>query len=383
MHRIVLALALCPLAAWLAFETRDAMAVTRRVERDGSGDYLTIPQALALAQAGDVILLGPGRYTERYAFQVGGEVLPTHAGVRVGGLTIRGIDRDAVVIGPEEPYPWGQGPVGIATLPSVSSLRVESLTLENNERAMDVYGQLAVEGCTFNGNRESIISSDPPLLEARDCLFTGSSDGLILFGLTEAKVARCTFERCGYAVYAVFGGTLYLESCDIRLGSVGVYASHTDAYVQGNTFVDVSNVATVGYGSVGTVYVSDNEFRGGQVQLEVGGNAQVVATRNRFEGSTWASVLIEVSGRPTIYGNDLLPATGYAAYARWFQTGPIHLDVRNNYWGVNSAAEISALIYDGYDDPTSPGYFDFEPFVTQPVPAETESWGQLKALYAN
>jgi hypothetical protein len=242
---------------------------------------------------------------------------------------------------------------------------------------------LVVEDCTFNGNRESIISSDPPLLQALDCLFTRSSDGVILFGLTEAMISRCTFERCGYAVYAVFGGTLNLENCTILLGSVGVYASHTDAHIQGNSFVDISNVATVGYGSVGTVYVSDNEFTGGQVQLEVGGNAQVVATRNRFAGSTWATVLVEVSGRPTIFGNDLLPASGYAAYARWFQTGPTHLDLRNNYWGVDSAAEISALIYDGYDDPTSPGYFDFEPFVTQAIPDATQSWGRLKALYAD
>ena len=52
-----------------------------------------------------------------------------------------------------------------------------------------------------------------------------------------------------------------------------------------------------------------------------------------------------------------------------------------NYWGTDDLAQISAWIWDGYDDPAIHGFVDFEPIADGPVSTELGTWGGVKALY--
>ena len=60
---------------------------------------------------------------------------------------------------------------------------------------------------------------------------------------------------------------------------------------------------------------------------------------------------------------------------------PVHLDLRNNYWGIASRDSIAALIWDGNDDSNIHAFVDFEPFSTTPLPTEKKSLGGVKGLY--
>ena len=52
-----------------------------------------------------------------------------------------------------------------------------------------------------------------------------------------------------------------------------------------------------------------------------------------------------------------------------------------NYWGTTDSAAIAALIQDHQDDPAIPCTVMDTPYVNGPVPAESLSWGDLKALF--
>lgn len=118
-----------------------AGAATWYVEKDGSGDFTTIQPAIDAAAAGDTILVGPGQYTETTDFQVDCCLnAPTHMGIHQRDLTIRGIDRDAVIIGPDV----ATTDMGIVMRPDVGTARIEDLTIQNLTEGVRVraYGHL-------------------------------------------------------------------------------------------------------------------------------------------------------------------------------------------------------------------------------------------------
>lgn len=76
--------------------------------------------------------------------------------------------------------------------------------------------------------------------------------------------------------------------------------------------------------------------------------------------------------------NDIVPSGPLVVRA---ERGRYILHRSDNYWGVETAAEISALILDGNDDSTVNAVVAFEPFSQATVPAPAASFGALKALY--
>jgi hypothetical protein len=79
--------------------------------------------------------------------------------------------------------------------------------------------------------------------------------------------------------------------------------------------------------------------------------------------------------------NDILPTHGHAVRADTYLTGNYQLDLTNNYWGVDTAAQIAARIWDSHDDPSIHATVLFEPFAVESVPTRTDSFGGLKALF--
>lgn len=81
--------------------------------------------------------------------------------------------------------------------------------------------------------------------------------------------------------------------------------------------------------------------------------------------------------------NDILKSLGPSVLINSFYSvaGPGPIDLRDNYWGTDSADSISAWIHDAQDDPNIAPTVLFEPFRTESVPVGEKSVGGLKALF--
>lgn len=65
-----------------------ALSDVLHVEKDGSGDYTVIQDALDSAAPGDSILVGPGRYAD---FRPGASTVDGGAATHVEGLTLENV----------------------------------------------------------------------------------------------------------------------------------------------------------------------------------------------------------------------------------------------------------------------------------------------------
>ena len=72
---------------------------------------------------------------------------------------------------------------------------------------------------------------------------------------------------------------------------------------------------------------------------------------------------------------EFIRTTGYYPF------GPYYLDFTLNYWGTTDPDEIAEWIYDGHDDPDVWMYVVYEPMADGPVPTESRSWSDVKALF--
>jgi len=77
-----------------------------RVEKDGSGDYAVIQDAVDASASGDTIMVGPGRYSEYTDHTYAGNLWHTYVHMVSGSLTLVGAGEGVTVIGPESPGAW-------------------------------------------------------------------------------------------------------------------------------------------------------------------------------------------------------------------------------------------------------------------------------------
>ena len=97
------------------------------VERDGSGDFTVIQEAVDAADDGDVIAIGPGRYTEYTEFWWG------NVYVNLDGsksLTFVGSGNEVTIIGPDV-YASGYTDYGFGSDHGEATYRIENLRIEN------------------------------------------------------------------------------------------------------------------------------------------------------------------------------------------------------------------------------------------------------------
>lgn len=366
---------------------RPASGTTLLVMRDGTGDYTTIQPAVDAASPGDTILVGPGRYTEHALFSPGLLASPdkdwpleTFVGVSVDSLTIRGVSREEVIIGPTvRSYP-AETLLGIVNLTASKALTIRDLQIENLLDGCYLYGKIQMDNCVVRRCDQGVVYWSKDGMNVFQCEFVSNFMGVATYsGATNPTVSECTFISNGYGADFIWTTNATVSGCTFTNDIVGVQFEQGTTGTINNCHIDSKN-GCIAIISPSAAIVTDNICTGHEWNC-AGLDGDVVATGNIFRGGDAATILLCTSP-VRINGNHILKGAGLAVKLRCSAGDPLQeFDLRNNYWGTTSADSISAWIVDRTDDPSLYGYVRFEPFSTTPLPTEKKSLGGVKGLY--
>jgi len=380
---------------------QQASAKSWFVERDGSGDFSVIQDAVDAAASGDTIMIGPGRFDEKRLVVTPGWTEYVRVQVSKQELTIIGSGPETI-IGQELPWKSEQGAqLGIASadLWGNSVLRVSDLHLENLGHAIYTSYEegganvFHVSDCSFSGNDYSLyLIGNNGDVEVRDCSFNfmpengvhvhgwNQDDMLIqgcdfrlvndiygqsalgLMGVQNALIEGCNFFEGTSGVTVTFGGPVQFRNC--LFDGQGLVALFPSA----NSFVAVDSC------------IFKNQIKAVESRES---QSQVTITNSAVESVTDCSFLIWYAGGFSVNNCDL--AKGDRGVI-WILDQPScahtgRIDMTDNYWGTDSPDSVRAWIHDRNDSEDACYYVDFEPFSDIPLPAEKKSLGSFKSLY--
>lgn len=370
------------------------------VEKDGSGDFTVIQDAVDAASDGDTIEIGPGRYADFFDAPYN---IKTVVWAEDKSLSFVGAGSDLTIIGPENFGDIeGHEVFGIFVYSATAALSstFSDMTFEHVQRygiRIDSPGRAEIDRCRFRGssggfygkladggwirdcqfidldtvyNGHSVLFYTPTSgvvvenCEFRDCDF---GVGSYWSGCTDIEIVRCTFENAFIGVKAVDGASSTVRECSFwgqsRYAIVG--ASAGSLIIEDN-HVDMSSsdgLCVCVYVPPGDYYLRNNTF--------IATNTIIGIFDPRIEWDCRDNTLIR-AGSETLY---IRPAnsTNYS--------GPvIHLDFSHNWWGTSDPDEISAWIYDYNDDQEFHYIVDFEP-MNDVVATEAHSWSSIKSLF--
>ena len=366
-------------------------ARTWRVEKDGSGDYSIIYEAVDAAASGDTILIGPGRFEEyrlepEYAWRT---YCCVHASSK--DLTLIGSGPAHTTIGFEHlNYP--QFVVGISSIGS--DLVVQELTVSG------VYHGLAffeaenqrIQNCDIVECDLGIVTESLVSTVVDRCRIVGTIHyGLVGTNPNGVSIMNCEFFNTSrFAISGIGGDGWTVSDTEIYGGYGGIQFSQGATGVIERCHVQVAggNPPAIGLltGSVFSLF--DNEFvADGYAAFFATGRTVVTARNNVFVGGSWTC--LEINLTPMDFRqNHIINGGGMSVRALWERgslTEPVVVDLTDNYWGTDDPAQIAAWIHD-YNDysPPNPGCWviiDFEPFADQPVQTEQTTWGAVKSLF--
>lgn len=381
---LVLAILVTTTVPWLA------QAWTWRVEKDGSGDYSVIQDAINVAAAGDTIRIGPGRFEEYQTYTYPAGDYDVCLFNTLPALTIVGCGVAQTTV-----YVSGTGS-------SDYSAGVFS--------DYDVAGDgLWVSDVTFEGGFFGALSLNGRL-RIVDCLFVNVSEGVVLFtgghlsncrfdqiagtGITGISpgqsivIEECAFESCdSYGFYFQNAPNVSVSGCEIIQCTGGGFYDASSGSVTDCTF----NIAYLGtglgvYGS-GEVLLANCVISGANRNLYLLHASGLTVEHNVLSPALVESIWL-LGGKPTFHNNHILPGGGYSVLLDGFPSiaDNVYIDMRNNYWGTAESDSISAWIYDGHDEADDPimgmkAFVEYEPFSAVPLDKEKKSMGGFKAMF--
>jgi hypothetical protein len=386
MKRVIEVTALIASAIWVL----PVAATTWRVERDGSGDFTVIQDAIDAASDGDTIAIGPGTYLE-YAFgwNNGGWDVYSCAFVTKDNLTIQGAGRDQTIIGPPALDPSLD--INGIGMNANRALTVRDLTLQYlSDGIFFSSSDLHVVNCRTLGCRYGIFSAGDNSNIIEDCEFRDSvRTGVLMSWWTDGvRIVRCDF----------FGGSAGITlqgASDAQVIDCLLQGQSTAIGVDMDCCVQVLRCRIVDYAYLGlkahfgvSMDLVDNEIGAGQYGIIVDGASRFAGHGNVISGCSVRTLWVMTTTEVEFHGNQILPGVGSDIEARAMQVScpePCHYDFTSNYWGTLSAEEIADRIID-YTDYGGSDYehwaiIDFAPFEGEPVATEPTSWGAVKALF--
>lgn len=380
-----------PILLLVILGARPAESRVWRVEKDGSGDYAVIQDAVGASASGDTIMIGPGRFSEYTDHTYAGNLWHNYVHMVSGSLTLIGAGEDATVIGPESPGTWEswEYAVGAFFWPVATSgaLVLEHLTVEDVvDGAYAESGMVIISNCNFRRNRIGIWTHTPGTVHA--CSFEAVYDyGIITSNPSrDFSVIQCEFRDSDTAFsFSGVANVTIRDNSVIDCENVGFLNQCSGSAIR-NTLSVTSGAGLVVYGP-GSYVITDNVFDGGTANIYFGlGASNAVCERNVFRGSRDTAIEIATC-TPRIRNNDIFKDRGYAVALGGFgQTPDRFVDMTGNYWGTANSDSIATWIMDA-NDPGDPPYFpvhgfvNFEPFSSVPVETEKTSLGGVKALF--
>lgn len=357
-------------------------AATWTVEKDGSGDYMIIQEAIDAAASGDTILIGPGRYDDLrvHPLLLNGVLVSSILWVNKPGLSIVGSGAESTIIGPTEYLgEFETESTASLTIDAGSSCEVRDLWFENTRFEVNIYASSVMEDCK--------VTRGPFRMD--HSLAVGYCSGV--------NIRRVELVNSGGVVTRPGASDLLVEDCSFEDESEWTYAIQLSNSPQN---VTVRSCTIIGGGGAiqysGTGLVEDCTMRNQWgTGLEVVGGGHMIARRciiGPSRSNLWVSIgrlevfdsLLEGGTRETIYStaeiyvrnSHILNGGGWTVYGRT-SVGDERIDVRNNWWGTSDPVQVEAWINDTF------GTVLWEPFNDMPVPTRDSSIGKLKAGFTD
>jgi len=386
-------------AVVLADSAASTDARTWYVEKDGSGDFTVIQDAVDAAASGDTIRIGAGRWDD-YQW-VNNDVIYT----RVTGkdLTFVGEGSTVTMIGHENPsFPHPTHGAAFSLDQSCAVTRFEDIGFDMPglfSRAVQNLGaRVEIQNCRFTNLHKGVFTDGINGGFVRHCEFenvnfniSGATGVAFYTPARDFVVEHCTFVECSTAVRADWSGAqdIVVQHCTITGGEAGVYlASGASATIRG-CVVSGQSILGIGGHGFGIMVVEDNHVSviGQQSTARafstLSANGELVLRNNVFISDSIVLRIVSPLFTPlTCRGNHFLQHNGQGWFIFTTYSGdPVHLDVTENWWGTMDVEYIAEHIWDGNNDPQLQLFFDFVPIAGGPVPVEKQTWTQVKGLF--
>jgi hypothetical protein len=383
---VFLAMGLLALAA-------NSQARTWHVERDGSGDFVVIQDAVDAAASGDTILVGPGQYDD-YSFGFNNTVWDVYGCINItkDNLVISGAGAGETIVGfSSYPNPPAYTINGVNC---VQEYRVvlQSLGLLNCDKGIQFYGtELKLEGCSISGMNTGVITEADNRTLVGNCDFSCCD---LAFGTwypaTNIEVEHCEFIGCddGIAISISGSSSVAISNCTIQGYSCGIqFDQHSSGSVEGCAVAAIPSTYAFYMLVDCEVILRDNFFEGGLAAANLSGTGQLIADNNVFAGGSDATVVI-AGNAVSIHGNHLLNGGSHTVRAVWYNDGnpPLTIDLSGNYWGTDDPDQIDAWIDDYNDYDPRDNWFswvvvDYDPFSSVEMQTESTTWGAVKSMF--
>ena len=303
-----------------------AAADTIFVDDDGSGDYLTIGEAVANAAAGDLIVVAPGTYVEEVIVDV--------------SVSIAGSGTGQTIVTPATSAPGTGNGSQVTTTTWLFRIQADDVT---------------ISGLTVDGNNPALGSG----IDARGGIITdysaGTFSGLEVLGCEVANVKyRGIYAAAGGAGHSFVLNTVRNVKL-MPLDSVGIFFYGAQGEARDNDVADCS--IGIGFQNGGGGTFSGNTIRDCDVGiLANGSNVPVTIEDNVIEDSDQGVQSIAVSTAVGILGNEL---TGCGTGVTLFGLGTGTHDVADNtidgegVLGTNGVFTTTDVSPWGYGDLTA------------------------------
>ncbi len=381
-----------------------APAATWMVERDGTGDFTVIQEAVDVAADGDTIRIGPGRFDEMRLV-----------------TSIGWTDSVCVLVTQEELTIIGSGPetvIGTAREWDLEQGRRKGIV------ASDYWGneRVLVEGIRVENMRDGIYTAyedGPGSVKIRDCEFAGNLISLWMYedgAGGDLSVSRCRFEsvaRDGLHLLAESQARVNVSDCALEcpwylnqwpqlgmsLTNIGLAEIERCrfSYMAGAWVLDRGTRAVfrscefenqrIGVGDVSIsseVTIIDCTYRDVEVAVVSGEQSNRITMRNcDIQSVEDTSFNISSSGYTSITGCNLAAGErGTVWIGEHADCGEIRtLDFTDNWWGTADRDSIASLIRDHLDDEDRCYIVDFEPFREEVAPTQVINLGDVKSLF--
>ena len=366
-------------------------SVTARVitvEKDGTGDYQIIQDAVNASAPTDTILIGPGRYDDFW------NVVPelnwdTVIGVTVDSLTIKGVSSDEVILGPVIPDEHG-GLITthcISTEPNVTWVVIEDISTENTDRGIHLMPSGRISRCVARNHWwDGYLIEIGNDIVIEDCKsFDGGGIGFAPYGPDLVKAEVTSF----YANNADMG--IYNRHPNAILRNItGVDCAHVVSAYQGHTYLTEATMTNclLGISSAGA-FTFDNVFVSGSTVADyvwsagtIANGTDVVFSGGIPAGQNWGT-MTGGQGEINIHNSNIMNSVISTVWVGAHDGPAGAMNFTNNYWGTTSADSIDAWIYDSNDDNPYNTIVEvqYQPFSDVPLSNTKKTMGGVKALF--